>query len=138
MAATDEWQESVAEPDPVTLVGVIGLQVRPDGTVSENRTVPGKPLRADTVIVEVAEDPALFGAGDVEVIVKSWNRNITVALCASRPLVPVIVTVKLPAMADLHESVADPDPVTLFGVTGLQVRLEGKELERTTIPEKWF
>ena len=47
--------ETVAVPEPVTLVGVIAAHVRPDAGVSVNDTVPAKPLRAVMVIVEIAD-----------------------------------------------------------------------------------
>ena len=53
----------------VTLVGVIAPQVKFAGTVSVRLTVPVKPLTAATVIVEVAETPALTAAGAVAAIV---------------------------------------------------------------------
>ena len=62
-----------AVPDPVTLVGIMVPQVSPDGTVSVRLTIPAKWFREVTIIVEVAELPAFTGAGEVAVIVKSWN-----------------------------------------------------------------
>lgn len=47
----------MAVPVPVTLDGVIELQVRPEGTESVRLTVPVKPLRAVIVIVDCAEAP---------------------------------------------------------------------------------
>lgn len=73
-----ELQARVAVPEFVTLVGVMAPQVRLAGTVSVSATVPVKPLTAVTVIVEVAETPALTAAGDVAVIVKSVTVNVAV------------------------------------------------------------
>ena len=53
--AVDELQDTVAVPEPVTLVGVIAPQVRPVAGVSVRLTTPANPLRAVTVIVEVAD-----------------------------------------------------------------------------------
>jgi hypothetical protein len=39
-----ELQFRVAEPEPVTLVGVIAPQVNPEGTVSVRETTPLKPF----------------------------------------------------------------------------------------------
>ncbi len=64
----------------MTLVGVIVPQVRPVGTLSLRLTVPANPFTAATVIFEVAEEPALTGAGEDADKVKFWNRNIAVAL----------------------------------------------------------
>jgi hypothetical protein len=55
LPAVVELQTTVAVPDPVTLVGVIAPQVRPAGGVSVRLTTPAKPLRAVTVIVDVAD-----------------------------------------------------------------------------------
>jgi len=86
----------VAVPDPVTLLGDIAPQVRPAGTVSVRETIPVKPFCAVTVIVELADWPALTAAGDVAVMVKSWVFAVKVkvaeAVWTSEPLVPVIVT----------------------------------------------
>ena len=77
----------------VTLDGVIAPQVKLAGTVSARVTVPVKPLTADTVIVDVAETPALTAAGDVAAIVKSVTWKVAVAEWDSVPLVPVMVSV---------------------------------------------
>ena len=75
-----ELQDTVAVPDPVTLVGVIAPQVRLAGTVSVRLTTPANPLTAVTVIVLVAESPTLTAAGDVAAIAKSWMVNVAVAV----------------------------------------------------------
>jgi hypothetical protein len=75
------------------LVGLNEPQVRPGGALMLKVTVPVNPLTAATVTVEVDDWPALTGAGDVAVIVKSWNRRRTVAECSRDPLEPVIVSV---------------------------------------------
>jgi hypothetical protein len=71
VAAIVELHETVAVPELVTLVGEIAPQVRLAGTVSVRLTVPVKPLRAVTVIVELAEVPAVTAAGEVAVMLKS-------------------------------------------------------------------
>jgi hypothetical protein len=53
-AVVDE-QETVAVPDPVTLVGVIAPHVRPAGGVSVKLTTPVKPFTAVTVMIEVGD-----------------------------------------------------------------------------------
>jgi hypothetical protein len=73
-----ELQATVAVPEPVTLVGLIAPQVRFAGTVSVRLTVPANPLTAVTVIVEVAETPALTTAGEVAAIVKSVTVKVAV------------------------------------------------------------
>jgi len=87
-----ELHATVAVPELVMLVGVIAPQVRLAGTVSVSDTVPVNPLMAVTVIVEVAEVPAVTAAGEVAAILKSMTLKVAVALWVSVPLVPVIVT----------------------------------------------
>jgi hypothetical protein len=87
-----ELQATVAVPEFVTLVGVIGPQVKLAGTVAVRLIVPVKPLTAVTVIVEVADVPTVTAAGEVAAIVKSVTLNVAVALWLKVPLVPVIVT----------------------------------------------
>jgi hypothetical protein len=88
-----ELQDTVAVPEFVTLVGVIAPQVRFAGTVSVKATVPVKPFTAATVIVEVADTPALTAAGDVAATVKSVIMKVAVVEWLNVPLVPVIVRV---------------------------------------------
>ena len=85
--------ETVVEPDAKMLVGLSEPQVRPGGVLMLKVTVPANPLTAATVTVEVDDWPALTAAGDVEVMVKSWNRKTTVPECSSDPLEPVMVSV---------------------------------------------
>ena len=56
-------------------------------------TTPEKWLRAVTVIVDVAETPALTAAGEVALMVKSWSMKVAVAPCTSDVLVPVMARV---------------------------------------------
>ena len=65
------------------------------GTVSVKVTVPEKVPIAVTVIVEVAETPALTAAGEVAAMLKSLEvkTNVAVVECDRVPLVPVIVSV---------------------------------------------
>jgi len=60
--------------------------------VSVSDTVPVNPFTAATVIVEVAETPALTAAGEVAAIVKSVTVKVAVVEWVKVPLVPVIVT----------------------------------------------
>ena len=76
------------------LLGV-RVHVRPAGATEEVKvTVPVKPWRGATVIVDVAAVPAvvvtLIGLAVTE---KSRTVNVTVALWLVLPLVPVTVTV---------------------------------------------
>lgn len=47
-------QDTVAVPEPIKVVGVIGPQVSPDGTASDRLTILLKWFSAAMVIVEVA------------------------------------------------------------------------------------
>jgi hypothetical protein len=60
--------------------GVIAPHVRPEDAASLKLTVAAKPFTVATVIVDVADDPALAGAGEDADMVKSWNRNIARAV----------------------------------------------------------
>jgi len=122
----------------VRLLGVIAPQVRFAGTVSVRLTVPLKTPTAVTVIVEVAEAPTGAAAGDVAVIVKSLLLTVKVAVVEwdSVPLVPVIVTANVPAVVELHPSVAVPELVTLLGVIAPHVSPDGTVSVRVTVPVK--
>ena len=133
-----ELQDTVAVPDPVTLVGEMAPQVRLAGTVSVRLTTPAKPLTAVIVIVDVAETPALTAAGEEAAIVKSWTVKVAVAEWDRVPLVPVTVSVYVAAIVELHETVAVPEPVTLVGVIAPQVRLAGTVSVRLTTPANPF
>jgi len=68
------------------------LQLRPVGILSLRSTVPVNPFTAVTVMIEVAETPALTAAGEFVEIVKSVIVKVTVVEWDSVPLVPVMVT----------------------------------------------
>jgi len=70
----------VAVGGTVTLEGVMAPQVRLVGTVSVRLTVPEKVPIAATVMVDVAETPALTVAGDVADMLKSLALTVQVAL----------------------------------------------------------
>jgi len=120
----DPLQDSVEVPEPVTLVGV-RVQVKPVAgeTVAVRETIPLNPFRAVTVTVDVPEAPArIVTVAGLAAIVKSWTVKVTVAEWDIVPLVPVTVTVYVPALP-VHESVevwAAPR-VTVVGVR-VQVR----------------
>jgi hypothetical protein len=61
--ATVAEQDMVAVPKPVTILGVMAPQVRPDGTMSVSVTAPVNPFDTLIVIVEVADEPELTAAG---------------------------------------------------------------------------
>lgn len=77
----------------MTLPGLMVAHVRPIGILSLRLTTPAKLFIAITVIVEVAEIPALTAAGEVADMLKSCTLNITVAEWFSEPLAPVSVRV---------------------------------------------
>jgi hypothetical protein len=131
---------AVAVGGTATLPGVIAPQVRFAGTVSVSVTVPENAPIAVTVIVEVAEDPAVTAAGDVAVMEKSFATTVNVAVveCESVPLAPVIVTTYVFAIVELQVRVAVPELVTLVGVIAPQVRFAGTVSVRLTVPVKPF
>lgn len=88
-----ELQETVAVPDPVTLLGVMLPHVRPEGAASVRLTTPAKWLTPVTVIAALAKLPALAGIGKLAVIVKFRNWKSEVAMWTSDPLVPVSASV---------------------------------------------
>jgi len=140
-----EVQETVADPDPVTLLGVMIPQVRPAGTVSVRATVPENPFRAVIVMVEVALAPVLTAAGEVAEIEKSAapvTLKVTVAVWEREPLVPVTVTVKEPVADAVQERVEVPEVVVVLRVMLVALRAqlmpdEGETVsERATVPVK--
>jgi hypothetical protein len=129
-----ELQVNVAVPDVVMLLGVMAPQVRFAGTVSVNETAPVNPGLGVTVIVEVAEVPTVTAAGEVADRVKSTPENVAVVEWDRLPLVPVIVTMKVPATAKLQLKVAVPELVMLAGVIAPQVSPDGTVSVRETVP----
>jgi hypothetical protein len=101
--------------------------VRLAGTVSVSDTTPEKPFNAVIVIVDVAELLTVTDAGDDAAIVKSTKLKVAVVdlVMAGEVLVPVIVSVKVPALVELQDTVAVPEPVTLLGVMAPHVRPAG-------------
>lgn len=80
--------------------------------------VPENALIDASVIVEVPGVPALtITLVGLAVTEKSGTATlyVTVALCDRVPLMPVTVTVKLPLVDAVQESVEPPEPVTLGG-----------------------
>ena len=71
---------TVAVPEFVTVIGVIGPQLRLAATASVNETVPVNPFTAAIVMVEFADVPAKTAAGEVAVIVKSVTMKVAFAL----------------------------------------------------------
>lgn len=67
-------------PDPVTVVGFIALQVRPEGETSVRLTMPAKPFTAAIVIVDVAYCPIATTGGELATIVKSPKLYVAVAV----------------------------------------------------------
>ncbi len=61
--------------------------------------------------------------------------KVAVAVWTSEPLVPVMVTVKLLAVVELHDRVAVPEPVTVPSVIAPHVRPAGTVSVKVTTPE---
>jgi len=85
--------DRVALPEPVTLLGLMEPQARPEGMISARVTLLAKPFNAVIVMVEVVETPTLTWAGNVAAIAKSWKLKVIVVECVREPLVPVTVRV---------------------------------------------
>ena len=73
-------QDTVAVPELDRLVGLMDPQVKPDGMLSVNETVPVNPFCAATVIVDVVLWPALTADGDEAVMLKSGWFAVNVAV----------------------------------------------------------
>ena len=93
MPATVALHEIVAVPEPVTLVGAIAPQVKPAAGLSVRDTTPANPFTAETVIVEVAEEPTVKAEGEDAAIVKSTTLTVTVVELVVAPLAAFTVTV---------------------------------------------
>lgn len=133
-----------------------GGRVRPDGKVharprltegeTDKATVPVKVFTAVTVTVEAPEDPAMTAPGVTApaAMLKSVKVNFTLVGTTREPLVPTMVTVKLPAgwARELQDKVAaagGAGRVKLDGVIAPQVRPTGKGVsDNTTVPAKPF
>ena len=91
-----------------------------------------------TVVVPVLPEVKLTGPGAV--IVKfgaggALTLNVTVAGAGDRdPLLPVIVTVLVPVVVNVQESVEDPEPVMVEGVIEQAVL----SVERLTTSSNWL
>ncbi len=129
-------QDSVELPDPpVTVVGV-----RVHALLSEtSATSPVNPFRGDTAIVEVPADPTTTVTLEgVAVIEKSAARvavYATLAECDREPLVPVTVTVTVPAAVKVHERNEVPVPPFTVGAERVHAVLS---LVRATLPVNPF
>ena len=132
--ADAEEQLRIAVPEFVIVLGVMTPQVKPTGTMSVRVMVPEKPLSATAVMVEVAEAVASTAAGELAAIVKSVTLNTAVAECDRVPLVPVMVRANVPAVTEVHDTVAVPEPTMLLGVIAPQVRPAGGVSVRFTVP----
>jgi hypothetical protein len=134
----DALQETVAVPEPVTLAGVTAPQASPNGTVSARATTPANPFIAVMLRVDVADWPALTAAGELAASMKLTKVKVAVVECviAGVVLVPVIVSANVPALAEVQDTVAVPDPVTLLGVIAPQLNPVGLVKVSDTTPAK--
>jgi hypothetical protein len=88
-------QESVDTPDPGKLVGL-----RPHAALLTDKAMaPPKPFSAVTLIVDVAVFPFEVTEVGFALRAKSSTWKVVMAECVREPLVPVTVTVGLPAVA---------------------------------------
>ncbi len=94
MPAVAEPTVRVEVPEPPTIEAGLRIAVRPSDGLAVRATVPVKPLRAVTVMVEVVVEPAfIVRLVGLALIVKSWNVKVAVVVCVRVPSVPDIVTV---------------------------------------------
>jgi hypothetical protein len=120
------------------LVGLVAPQVRPAGAVSAMLIVPVNPFTAVTVIDEVSDEPTFEADGEAAETVKSVAVSVAVVEWVRLPLIPVIVTTYVPAVVELHDSVAVAvgGTVTLLGEIDPQVRPDGAVSVSVTAPVK--
>jgi len=123
--------ESVALPEPVTLVGAntqaVLLLVKP--------TMPLNPFCGVMVIVDVPGLPALtVTVVGIALVEKSSIEKVTLAECERPPLEPVTATRMFVGELNEHERVEMPEPVMLAGDRVHPVLL----LLRPTTPAKPF
>ena len=132
---------NVEEPEPLTEVG-LKLPLAPVGKpLTLHVTVPLKPLVAVAVAVQVALLPAVTvwddGVAETEKSGAGLTTKVTVVLCTKLPLVPVIVSVFVPAgvvVEVVTVNVEEPEPVTVAGLK-LPLAPVGKPLTlHVTVP----
>jgi len=136
-------QDKVEVPEPPVILVGLRVHVRPAGVTAEvSATVPVKPLMGATMIVEVAVAPerivTLVGLAVIEKSCGALTVTVTVAERDSVPLVPVTVTVKVPAVVPVHDSVevCVAPRTTLVGLR-VHVSPAGDTVEvRATVPVK--
>jgi hypothetical protein len=127
--ADGKLHESVALPEPVTLVGLAAHAV----LLVAKPTMPVKPFSGLTVTVDVPALPVFtVTVVGMTLIEKSWTVNVTVAECDKPLLAPVAVTWTVEADTKEHDRVELPEPGTLLGAAEHEVLL----VARLTIPAK--
>ena len=113
------------------------MQVRPTGeTVEVRATVPVNPLTGATVMVDVPVPPAkkviMVGLADM---VKSVTVKVTAAVWVMEPLVPVTVTVYVPAGPEQDSVEVCDAPSTMLVGLSEHVKPAGDTVEvRATVP----
>jgi hypothetical protein len=131
--------ERLEVPEIVMLGGVREHTRLVEFVVTLRLTVPEKPPSGVTVIPLVPGAPGLvFTVVGLAVRLKSWTLNVTVVEWVSIMVVPVIdgvvpvtVTMKVPPLVKVHDSVELPVPVMVGGAM-----LHGLPTLRVTIPLK--
>lgn len=122
---------------PVPPVMVAGVRVQAE-LLEVRPTLPVNPFRGEIVMVEVPGAPVstvtAVGLATIEKSAGTATVKVTVAVCERVPLVPVTVTTSVPAVANVHDRVEVPDPVTLVGFNEQTVLLA----VRPTAPVKPF
>lgn len=137
MPAGDPAQDRVDVPEPPLIDDEDNVQDKlVEFVVTTRFTVPENPFSGDTVMIEVADIPAvvvtLVGLAVVE---KSLNWNVTLVELVVDPLVAVTVAVSVSAVVEMHESVDVPlVPRTTLVDDKLQVAWPVAVAPRLTVP----
>ena len=118
---------------------IVGLRVAVSPVAEETAvrlTVPAKLLTLATVMMEEPLPPCVMVRLDgLALMLKSLKLNVAVAVRTSDPLVPVTVRVNVPAVVELQDTVAVPEPVIVLGVIAPHVNPAGTVSVSVTTPE---
>ena len=138
MATVALEQESVEVPDPPVMLVEESVHERlVELVVTESATVPVKLFTGETLIADVPTLPVftvtLVGLAEIAKSPAPTTVKATVAECDSEPLVPVTVTVKLPVVDAVHESVAVPEVDALLRAMLVVLRVHVRRVDGETV-----
>ncbi len=80
----------------------------------------------------------MTAAGEEAAILKSRKLKVAVAECAIVPFVPLMIKLYVFANTALHDTVAEPLPMTLIGFIAPHVSPDGIVSVNETVPAKLF